>query len=210
MSTPVQEIDVGRVWVPLETLRDLTRLDGEATLVPTLLDQQPAASDGWVFRDVEFLLSDLREMVAMKSVGSAIMYAALLILAMLAIFDTQILSVFRRRKEMGTLMALGMTRWRIIRLFTIEGALHAVLAACVAAAYGLPLLWLTARNGIPMPEGTDAYGFAVGDAIIPVYGAGLILGTTLIVLVTTTVVSFLPTRRIARLKPTDALRGKFS
>jgi putative ABC transport system permease protein len=37
-----------------------------------------------------------------------------------------------------------------------------------------------------------------------------VAGTTVLVLLVTTAVSFMPVRRIARLKPTDALRGKFS
>ena len=36
------------------------------------------------------------------------------------------------------------------------------------------------------------------------------LGTTALVLVVTTIVSYLPTRRIAPLKPTDALRGRLT
>jgi len=32
----------------------------------------------------------------------------------------------------------------------------------------------------------------------------------LLVLIVTTIVSYLPTRRIAKLKPTDALRGKMT
>ena len=42
------------------------------------------------------------------------------------------------------------------------------------------------------------------------YEEAAILATALLVLLVTTVVSFLPTRRIARLKPTDALRGKMA
>jgi len=37
---------------------------------------------------------------------------------------------------------------------------------------------------------------------------GLVLGTTLLVLLSTTVVSYWPSRRIAKMNPTDALRGK--
>jgi ABC-type lipoprotein release transport system permease subunit len=37
-----------------------------------------------------------------------------------------------------------------------------------------------------------------------------VLGTTVLVLIVTTIVSFLPTRRIAKLKPTDALRGRWT
>ena len=41
----------------------------------------------------------------------------------------------------------------------------------------------------------------VGDRI-------LVAGTTAIVLIAVTIVSFMPARRIARLNPTDAIKGK--
>jgi ABC-type lipoprotein release transport system permease subunit len=107
-------------------------------------------------------------------------------------------------------MALGFTRGKVIGLFTLEGALNGVLAALVAAVYGIPLLSWMARTGWALPGDTDSYGFAIGERLFPSYGAGLVAGTTLIVLLTTAVVSFLPTRRVAKLKPTDALRGRLS
>ena len=149
-------------------------------------------------------------MVQSKSIGASILYTILILLAMLAIFDTQVLSIFRRRKEMGTLMALGLTRFKLIQLFTLEGALHGVLAAIVAAVYGIPLLTIFAKKGWAMPDVTDSYGFAIGEKLFPSYSIGLVVGTTLLVLIVTTIVSFLPTRKIARLKPTDALRGKMT
>jgi ABC-type lipoprotein release transport system permease subunit len=111
---------------------------------------------------------------------------------------------------MGTLMALGFTRAKVIGLFTLEGFFHGVLAALVAAAYGLPLLAWIGRTGWALPGDVDSYGFAIGDRLFPAYSLGLVAGTTVLVLVVTTVVSFLPTRRIAKLKPTDALRGRLS
>jgi ABC-type lipoprotein release transport system permease subunit len=211
MKTTVQTIDQGQVWIPLDRLRALAGMEKEASLVvvaPGTLERPQAA--GWVFRDLDFLLSDIKQLVQMKSAGSTILYAVLILLAMLAIFDTQVLSIFRRKKEMGTLMALGFTRGRVIRLFTLEGALHGVLAAIVAALYGIPFLTWYARQGWALPKGMDSYGFAIGEKIFPVYSAGLVAGTTVLVLVITTIVSFLPTRKIAKLKPTDALRGRMS
>ena len=111
---------------------------------------------------------------------------------------------------MGTLMALGMTRGGVIQLFTLEGAFHSVLAAIVAAAYGIPLLAYAANAGRALPAATDNFGFALGERLFPVYSPALVAGTTTLVFVVTTVVSFLPTRRIARLRPTDALRGKLT
>jgi len=211
IKTVVQTVDQGQVWIPLDRLRALAGMEDEASLVVVApgLPERPTVS-GWIFRDLDFLLSDIRQLVHMKTAGSMILYVVLILLAMLAIFDAQVLSIFRRRKEMGTLMALGFTRGRVIRLFTLEGALHGVLAAVVAAFYGIPLLTWYTRQGWAMPEGMDSYGFAIGEKLFPVYSAGLVIATTLLVLVITTIVSFLPTRRIAKLKPTDALRGRMS
>jgi putative ABC transport system permease protein len=211
MQTTVQDIDNGQLWLPLEQLQTMTGLPGEATLIVLSKGSLPEKEyANWSFKDVNYLLRDLREMVEMKTVGASIIYIVLLLLAMLAIFNTQILSIFRRRKEMGTLMALGMTRIKIIQLFTLEGAMHGILAALVAAVYGIPLLVYTASKGWALPDSTDSYGFAIGEKIFPVYGTGLVVGTIALVLIVTTIVSFLPTRKIVKLKPTDALRGKLS
>jgi putative ABC transport system permease protein len=67
---------------------------------------------------------------------------------MLAVFDTQVLSIFRRQKEIGTYIALGYTRREVVGLFTVEGAMHSVLAAVVAALYGFPFLWWQAKGGM--------------------------------------------------------------
>ncbi len=212
-STTVQTVDSGQIWVPLDRLRDMTGLPGQATFVVLASNAPvppPATASPWVFRSRADFLADLRALVKTKTVGSSIVYLIFLTLAMLAIFDTQVLSIFRRRREMGTLMALGFTRGRVIALFTLEGLLNGVLGAVLAAAYGIPLLGWFARTGWAMPAGVDSYGFAIGQRLFPAFSAGLVAGTTLLVLVVTTFVSFLPTRRIAKLKPTDALRGRLT
>jgi ABC-type lipoprotein release transport system permease subunit len=211
MKTDVSDIDNGQLWLPIEKLRKMTAMPNEATII--VLEKGSQFSEkiyNWKHKDLKFLMQDLRALFLTKSIGGSIFYTVLLLLAMLAIFNTQILSIFRRRKEMGTLMALGMTRLKLIQLFTLEGAMHAILAAVVAAVYGIPLLIYVASTGYGLPEATDSYGFAMGNRIFPTYTAGLIIGTTLLVLIVTTIVSYLPTRRIAKLKPTDALRGKLT
>lgn len=211
MRTTVQSIDQGQIWIPLDRLQELARMEGEATLVVVDKDTpQPPTVEGWEFKSLDFLLKDIKQLVKTKTAGGSVFYIILLLLAMLAIFDTQVLSIFRRKKEIGTLMALGFTRSKVVGLFTLEGAMHAVLAALVAALYGIPFLAWFANTGFALPESAEGYGFALGEKIFPVYSAGLVIGTTVLVLLVTTVVSFLPTRKIAKLKPTDALRGKSS
>jgi len=211
MRTPVQGVDQGQVWLPLDSLRAMTALPGAATLVTLARGAPPpsaGAAGGWRLRTTEDLLADVRELVRAKTAGSLFVYALLLFLAMLAVFDTQVFSIFRRQRELGTLMALGMTRRQVLGLFTLEGSLHGVLALGLAAVYGAPLLAWFARRGWTLPRNTDDYGFAIGDTLHPVFGSGLLAGTALVVLALTALVSWLPTRRIASVRPTAALRGR--
>ncbi len=208
-KTSVPAVDNGQIWIPIERLQKMTNLTGEATILVAKQKYQPQLqSPDWQFKGHVFLFADMEKMIEQKSVGGSIIYIILMALALLAIFDTQVLSVFRRQKEIGTLVALGMTRGQVVRLFTFEGAMHAILAAIMAAAYGIPLLSLQAVHGIAMPRGTDDYGFAIADKIYPTYSVALVIGTTLLILITTTIVSYLPAKRISKMKPADAIRGK--
>ena len=208
-KTIVQSIDNAQIWIPLERLQAMMGMPDEATILVTTQNASISASyPGWEFKNHDFLLRQLTETIRMKSVGVIFAYVILLLLAMLAVFDTQVLSIFRRQKEIGTIIALGLTRWQVVKLFTIEGAMHGVLAAILAAIYGIPLLTLQSIKGISMPQGTDEYGLTIAEKIFPVYSVGLVLVTVFIVLVTATIVSYLPARKIAKMNPTEAIKGK--
>jgi len=208
-ETNVPTVDVGQVWLPIDMVREMMLLPGEATLLITDREGwQSADTDEWVFKDQETLLSDIETIIKAKSFVGIIIWAILLMMAMLAVFDTQVLSIFRRQKEIGTYVALGMTRGQVVKLFTIEGAMHSVLAALVAAVYGIPLLALQAIRGISIPVESKDFGIAMAAKLYPVYSLALISGTIIIVLLVTTIVSYWPSRKIARLNPTEALRGR--
>jgi len=206
----VPTVDSGILWIPIEKHREMLQLPNEASMFVSSKDVSSVGSiSGFTFKNTDYLLQDFRDMIAMKNIGGYVLFVFLLLLALVAIFDTQVLSIFRRQKEIGTHVALGMTQGQVIRLFTIEGAMHAVLAAIVGAIYGIPLLIWQAKVGYSMPiDSTEQLGMAIAETIYPVYSLGLIVSTVLIVFIVTTIVSYLPTRRISKLKPTDAIRGK--
>jgi len=208
-KTNVPTLDAGVLWIPLKRHQEMMNLSGEATILVTNQETGFEGSIvGWDFKDHYFLLTEFREMIEAKNASGYVMFLILMSLAMLAIFDTQVLSIFRRQKEIGTHIALGMTQKQVIALFTVEGAMHSVLAAVLAAVYGIPLLAYQASVGWTMPAGTDDMGITIAETVYPAYSLGLVLSTTLIVLIVTTIVSFLPTRRISKMRPTDAIRGK--
>jgi putative ABC transport system permease protein len=210
MHTSVPSVDQGQIWIPITRLRGMLQAPDEATLLVLRkgFADAPAAGADWIHRDPDYLLSDIRNLIEMKSASVNILYGLLLLMGLLAIFDTQVLSVWRRRREIGTLMALGMERIKVIGLFTFEGALHGLFALAIGAVYGIPVLAMTLAKGLPMPEMAANTGVAVPEVLYPHYGFRLVLVTTVLVLIAITIVSYLPVTKISKLKPTDALRGK--
>jgi putative ABC transport system permease protein len=208
-TTNVPTVDVAQIWIPLKNLQSMTLLPGEATIL-TFGSKDKVRQDveNWKLMTYKALISDVEEMIKTKSVGQAIFYVILLVLALLAIFDTQVLSIFRRQKEIGTYVALGYTRNEVVGLFTVEGAMYAIFAAVTGAIYGIPFLAWFANKGISLGASSADYGFAIAETMYPVYSGALVIGTTLLVLLATTIVSYWPSRKIAKMNPTEALRGK--
>jgi putative ABC transport system permease protein len=202
-------VESGQIYIPLKMLQEMMAMPGEATIL-TFRDGEKSrqAIAGWTIKTRQDLTASVDAMIKAKSAGQLILYAILLLLAMLAIFDTQVLSIFRRQKEIGTYIALGYTRQQVVGLFTVEGTMHSILAALLSAAYGLPFLAHMAKSGWKMPIDTSEFGMAIAQTMYPVYSLGLVISTVLIVTTITAVVSYWPSRRIAKMNPTDALRGK--
>jgi ABC-type lipoprotein release transport system permease subunit len=208
-NTNVPTVDAGQIWIPLSRMQSMLGVPGAATILIRGKSDWPAFTSGdWIVKDLKVLTADIDQIIKTKSISSAVLYLILLMLAMLAIFDTQVLSIFRRQREIGTQIALGMTRGQVVRLFTVEGAMNAVLAAGAAAVYGIPFLASQAKYGIPMPQATDSMGLAIAEKIFPVYSIGLVFATIAFVLITATIVSYIPSGRISRMNPTDAIKGK--
>ncbi|HUS87273.1 MAG TPA: FtsX-like permease family protein [Bacteroidales bacterium] len=208
-STNVPAIDMGQIWIPLKSMQSMIGIENEATIIIIKNETDRELDlEGFDFWDHSDLLADMDELIRGKSIGNAVMYLILLALALLAVFDTQVLSIFRRQKEIGTFIAMGMTRRQVIGVFTVEGTMHAIFALIIGALWGVPTLLKLKQTGFPMPEGIDQMGLPISETIIPAYSMALVIGTVILVTLTTAIVSYMPARKIAKMNPNDAIRGK--
>jgi ABC-type lipoprotein release transport system permease subunit len=209
MDTENFKLDMGHIWIPLNKAQSMLAMEGEATYVTYEKGVPPVQDKGdWIPRDINYLVQDMEAIIEADKPGAQIMYLILLALAAMGIFNAQVLSIFRRGREIGTLMAIGMTRPRVVGLFTLEGGLNAVLAAVATLIFFGPVLWYFGKYGIPLPIDYTEMGMLVAKRLIPVYTIGLIVSTTILVSLIVLIVSYIPSRRIAKMKPTNALRGK--
>lgn len=202
----VPPVDNGIMYVPIETLREMADMHNEATLLIASEDFNSTQLNGWSYKSLDFLMADFEKLIQSKKAGGLVLQGFLLIIALLAIFDTQVLSIFRRQKEIGTYIALGLTRSQVVGIFTVEGGAHSILAALLGAAYGIPLFMYLDTIGISF--GTNDMGITVAETIYPYYSVGLVISTLILVVIAATIVSYMPARKISKMKPTDALKGK--
>ena len=209
MDTENFKLDIGHIWIPLKKAQKMLAIKDEVTYVSYAIGEKKVKdSENWIHRNVDYLIQDIEAAIEADKPGNQIMFLILLCLSAMGIFNAQVLSIFKRGKEIGTLMALGMTRSKVVGLFTLEGGINAVLASALTVfPFGL-ILWWTAKHGVPMPMDYSEMGFMIAKQLIPIYSFNLIITTTIVVFCIVIIVSYLPSRRIAEMKPTNALRGK--
>lgn len=210
LQIPAPSADLGTIWMDLQVLQKLRNAaDTASYFVMGTSKYFGKETEDFRYVDRNEYFADLYEMIENSSLQQITIYSLLVFLAMLSIFDTQTLAIFRRRKEIGTLSAIGLTKGKIIGLFTIEGTLYTFFAIILTPILGFPLFWYFATKGFPVMEGFDAFGIpGLTEPIMYEYPINEILFIFAVILVLTVFISWLPARKISKLNPVDALRGK--
>ncbi|MFZ1807288.1 MAG: FtsX-like permease family protein [Cyclobacteriaceae bacterium] len=207
-NSKVPSIDNGQIWMSIQKVWEMTGSTNHSTMFIVKEENFQKQTEGWRFESRDELLKELREIIEMEKISGMVLYSILLSIALLAIFDTQVLSIFRRQREIGTFIALGMTRVQVVGLFTIEGSMYSLLATILGGILGAPLFMYVANTGISVADGMDDMGVGFAGNIYPVFGFNLVMGTIILVVISSTIVSFLPSRKITKMDPVHALKGK--
>jgi putative ABC transport system permease protein len=123
-------------------------------------------------------------------------------LVVLSAGNAMTMTVMERVQEIGTLMAVGTTRLRIMGMFVVEGLGLGAIGGGLGLALGYGLAIGLTRAGIRMPPPpTFTTGFPLVILVVPaLYAAVLAL-----MVATLGVAAVLPAARAARLRITDAL-----
>ena len=202
------KIDFGHIWLPIERMQKMLSMENESTYVVFDENINPDSAGDWIKRDVKYLIRDMETIIEQDRPNAIMIYIILLSLAAMGIFNAQTLSIFRRKKEIGTLMALGMHKRRVVLLFTIEGAMNAIFAIILTILLFGPLLYYFSVYGVPLPIDYSDMGLIIAKRLIPIYSIPLLIATALIVFSILLLVSYLPSRKISKMHPVDAIRGK--
>ena len=124
------------------------------------------------------------------------------------IVNTMLMVVLERTRELGMLMAIGMTRRRIFLMILYETVFLALVGAVVGEILSLVTIWHFGRTGIDLSnyaEGMEAVGYSA--ITYPMLEPYRYLQITVLVVLTAVVASVYPALKALKLQPAEAIRS---
>jgi putative ABC transport system permease protein len=123
-------------------------------------------------------------------------------MVLMASVNTLLMSMLERTREIGTMLAMGTPRFWVVALFMFEATLMGIMGAVVGVALGNGLGVILNASGLRMPPPpgyTEAILFKV------LHLPGLMVGSSILVIVSLALASILPAIRASRLQIAEAL-----
>jgi len=198
-------IDQGVVWMRLDHLRKITQREGEVSWVA--VKEFKGTIAGTQFQVPEILLKDILDLIQQDRKYAVIIWVILIFLAGISVFNTQYLNIFKRQREIGTLMAFGMPPGRVVRLFTVEGSLAAFSAVLVALVLGTIILGWFQSVGLDVSHLAESQIPIRENIFLKIKPVEVVLSMVVIVTIMI-LVAWFPVRKISKVNPTEALRGR--
>lgn len=116
--------------------------------------------------------------------------------------NTILMSMFERTREIGTMLAMGTPRSWIMALFVLEATILGVLGAAVGVVAGNLLGSLLNVSSLHMPPPP---GLTINLPFRIVHVPSLMIGSSLLVIISLALASILPAIRASRLQIAEAL-----
>ena len=211
-STSMKAYDDTMLWVPIELARRLVRVSGAHVWVVSLHDtartdavhaRLVGALSGFEVTPWHRLADFYNKTVQLLSRQIDVVKLIIATIILISITNTMTMNVMERTVEIGTAMALGARRRRVLGLFLVEGTALGALGGLVGIVIGYGLAELISYVGIPMPPSPGmSRGFTAAIIITP----QIVVQALALAVVTTLLASLYPAWRASRLVIVDALR----
>ena len=218
---PVQALNKSYLLVPLDRAQKLLRMDSSVTeIIMKLKKREPAARTAEQLNRA-FTAAGRQELEArsweeitssysiVEMASSAYNFMALFffILASSIIINTTMMVIYERRREIGTIGAMGMTGGEIVRLFFVEALFLSLIGSLIGVFAGVGVTIPISFTGINLGAAMEGVGFEISNRIYP----ALKLKHTSLVFVYSVFISALatiiPSVKASRVKPAEALRN---
>mgnify|MGYP000002197331 CR=1 FL=1 len=123
------------------------------------------------------------------------------------IVNTMLMAVMERVKEIGMLMAVGMSKFRVFWMLMLETVLLTLTGGFFGILLGVAVTLATMKTGINLSfyaEGLEDMGYS--SHVFPVIEFEMVSVIVLLVFVTGLIASIYPARKALKYKPAEAIR----
>lgn len=123
------------------------------------------------------------------------------------ILNTMLMVILERTKELGMLMAIGMSKLRIFKMIILESVLLALVGAFVGESISMLLINYFGNVGVDissLAEGLESVGYS--SISYPQLDVIKYVEITILVLITGILASIYPAYKALKLKPVEAIR----
>ena len=156
------------------------------------------------------LMPEARQTIELKALGARFMFALVAVIVTFSVVNTFVMAVFERIREFGMLMALGMRPGGIVLQLRLEALWLAVLGIVLGIVVAGVIVAVLAVTGLPLPA--DAAGvlarFNLPERMYPNFATDAVGVAAVTMLIAVQIAVWIPTRRIRRLRPVEALRAR--
>jgi lipoprotein-releasing system permease protein len=209
-ETGIEQVDRERVYIHLAASRSLLKRPVGATFIQIALadsDRAPELADrieqvtghstmSWQEREKTWI-----QVFRVLRISAALTISTIILISGLGMFNTLVMIITDKTREIAILRSMGYTRGDITGIFMLLGgiilSLGVVLGWALAAAgtYGLSRIPIRIR------------GIFASDYFVVSWDASHYIWAGVIATVVVMIASYLPARRAARLEPGDVIRG---
>ena len=206
--------DKMRLYVQQDDLRKLIGIEtGLHEIAVSLNDHDLAESMATKYQEAHpdlkvepwlDLATGMRMMVDMIDVYIYYIVGIILIALLFSILNTMLMAVLERMREIGVLMAVGMTKGKVFIMIMLE----TLLLGMIGGPLGLLISWVFVSyfetNGIDLGGAYDDVGFS--SIVYPYLDNQSYLEVTYMVVIMAVVAAIYPAIKALNLKPVEAIR----
>lgn len=212
-ETGVREIDLNRVFIHLSEARSLLRRPSGSSFLIVNIENPEDAPDlsrhmmsvlnhhvvSWQEREAVWI-----EVFRALRVSSAITVSTIILISGLGMFNTLVMIVMEKNREIAILRSMGYSRSDISRIFLWQGGIVLFLGTLLGWLFGALVTWGVSRLPIRIT------GIFTADSFIVNWDFNHYLAAAVVAVVVVMTASYFPARRAARLEPGSVIRGSSS
>ncbi|MFO0598026.1 MAG: FtsX-like permease family protein [Myxococcaceae bacterium] len=201
--------------VPLSMAQRLLRMDDHVTEVAVAVDNldhvdrvaeelRAALGPQFEVHTWDKLVPERRTIMGIQNGISAIISAVFVLLMLLGVANTMLMSVLERTREVGTMMAVGVTRQAVMVLFLLEAVVLGAMGAVGGTTLSVALTALLGSKGLRFKPPNATMPVDVFPFVNPKFQAAIFV----VALLGAALFALYPAWRASKLRPVEALAGR--